>query len=280
MVATLPNGRRGHAQVTSSLEGRVAIVAGVGPGLGRESALILARHGADVVLGARRTEVLEKVAKEVEALGRRAAFCSTDICDPDQCARLVQVARDSFGRLDILVNNAIMNRVASGHVFDMFEHSDISDWRLDMDVNYWGTLNMTQAAIPAMKESGGGSIVMVNTMYIKVYVPTYGAYVGTKGALDSVTKVIAQELGRDGIRVNAVHPGYIYSDAWEEIFEETAAQRGITADDVYNEFAERTALGYIPPSAEMAGAVFFLASDLSAGMTGQSVHVNGGEYFH
>lgn len=280
MIPTLPNGRKGREQVGASLDGKVAVVSGVGPGLGRESALILARHGADVALGARRREVIEQVVAEVESLGRRAIGVPTDITVADDCRRLAAAAHEQLGGVDVLVNNAIFMRAQSGRTFEPFDTSDLDDWRHDMDVNYWGTLQMTQAVVPFMKTAGGGSIVMVNTMYTRVILPTYGAYVGTKGALETVTKTLATELGPHGIRVNQVHPGYIYSAAWEEIFEETASTRGITADDVYGEFAARASLGYVPPSAEIAGAVFFLASDLSSAMTGQSIHVNGGEYYH
>lgn len=280
MIPTLPNGRKGREQVAATLDGRVAVVSGVGPGLGRESALIMARHGADVVLGARRRDVIEDVAAEIEGLGRRAIAVPTDITVPDDCRRLAATADEQLGSVDVLVNNAIYMRASSDTPFDVFERSDLEGWRRDMDVNYWGTLHMTQAVVPYMRAVGSGSIVMVNTMYTRVILPTYGAYVGTKGALETVTKTLAAELGPEGIRVNQVHPGYIYGAAWEEIFEQMASDRGVTADDVYGEFAARTSLGYLPPSAEIAGAVLFLASDLSAAMTGQSVHVNGGEYYH
>jgi NAD(P)-dependent dehydrogenase (short-subunit alcohol dehydrogenase family) len=141
------------------LEGKVAIVSGIGPGMGRDISLRLAEHGADVVLGARRTEKSEEVAGEVRALGRKAEVVRLDITEPEACEAAVATAVEALGGLDILVNNAFQdgNRKA-------FLDAPLEEWRVTMDVNFWGTLQMTRAAVPAMIERGGGRIVMVNTM--------------------------------------------------------------------------------------------------------------------
>ena len=255
------------------LEGKVAIVSGIGPGMGRDISLRLAEEGADVVLGARRTEKSEEVAVEVRALGRRAEVVRLDITDPDACEAAVRTAVDALGGLDILVNNAFQDGNRK-----RFLDAPLEEWRVTMDVNFWGTLQMTRAAVPSMIERGGGRVVMVNTMSAHRIEPAYGAYAASKGALETVTKTLAAELGQDGIRVNGIHPGYIWGDSVEWYFGYLGKKRGISGEEVYREVADETALKYLPHSSEIAGSVVFFASDLSKPVTGQSLDVNCGHW--
>src|SRR5262245_35566969 len=128
------------------LDGKVALVSGVGPGMGRDIALQLAEHGADVVLGARTEANVDVVADEVEALGRKAVRTQLDITDKDSCQRALDTATSSLGRVDILVNNAFQD---GDH--RLFEKADFDSWRATMDVNLWGTLQLTQVVVPVMK---------------------------------------------------------------------------------------------------------------------------------
>jgi NAD(P)-dependent dehydrogenase (short-subunit alcohol dehydrogenase family) len=255
------------------LEGKVAIVSGIGPGMGRDISLRLAEEGADVVLGARRTEKSDEVAAEVRALGRRAEVVRLDITDPDACEAAVRTAVDALGGLDILVNNAFQDGNRK-----RFLDAPLEEWRVTMDVNFWGTLQMTRAAAPAMIERGGGRVVMVNTMSAHRIEPAYGAYAASKGALETVTKTLAMELGEHGIRVNGIHPGYIWGDSVEWYFGYLGKKRGISGEEVYREVADETALKYLPHSSEIAGSVVFFASDLSKPVTGQSLDVNCGHW--
>ena len=255
------------------LEGKVAIVSGIGPGMGRDISLRLAEEGADVVLGARRTEKSEEVAVEVRALGRRAEVVRLDITDPDACEAAVRTAVDALGGLDILVNNAFQDGNRK-----RFLDAPLEEWRVTMDVNFWGTLQMTRAAVPSMIERGGGRVVMVNTMSAHRIEPAYGAYAASKGALETATKTLAVELGQHGIRVNGIHPGYIWGDSVEWYFGYLGKKRGISGEEVYREVASETALGYLPHSSEIAGSVVFFASDLSRPVTGQSLDVNCGHW--
>lgn len=257
------------------LENRVGIVSGVGPGMGREIALAFAREGADVALGARHEEQLKEVAAEVEQLGRRAFWLPTDITDPAQCRRLADGAREALGRIDILVNNAHYSQPRQ-----LFAESNLNDWRQAMEVNYWGSLNMTQAAVPYMRELGEGRVIMINTLVVRKPNPAGGPYVGSKSALAGTTRVLAKELGEFGIRVNSIHPSYIYGPSMKRHFAQLAAERGVDAQVVYDEIASQTALNYIPPVEEVAGVVLFFASDLARPITGQSLDVNAGEAFH
>jgi NAD(P)-dependent dehydrogenase (short-subunit alcohol dehydrogenase family) len=154
----------------------------------------------------------------------------------------------------------------------------LDEWRQTMDVNLWGTLQMTRAAVPAMIDRGGGSIVMINSMSTHRLERRYGAYAASKGALETATKTLALELGVEGIRVNGVFPGYIWGDSVAWYFDHLGTKRGVSGEDVYQEVAAGTALGYLPHSSEIAGSVVFFASDLSKPVTGQSLDVNCGHW--
>jgi NAD(P)-dependent dehydrogenase (short-subunit alcohol dehydrogenase family) len=253
------------------LEDRVAIVSGIGPGLGRDVALAFAREGARLVLAARTAARLEAVAKEVEALGARALCVPTDISRREDCERLVERARAECGRIDVLVNNAFHPGSFLGPAA-----SDLARWRTPFEVNVLGTLGLTQAVIPTLREQGRGSIVMINSMVIREVLPNMVDYAASKAALMAATLGLARELGPAGIRVNAVVPGYIWGEALAGWFRHQARQRGVDPQVVYNEVAGEIALGRIPSSEEVAGAVVFFASDLSRAVTGQALDVNGG----
>lgn len=261
--------------MTGMLDGKVAFVSGVGPGMGREIALAFAREGADVALGARSGEHLETVGAEVEALGRRAVAVRCDISDPEAAMAAIEGTVERLGRLDILVNNAY-------HVGDrkLFTEADLDDWRRTMDVNLWGTLGLTQAAVPHLARHGDGRVVMINTMSTQRIQPRWGAYAASKGGLATVTKTLAMELGAQGIRVNGVHPGYIYGPSVEWFLNHQAEKKGTDFDTEYRVVADQTALGYIPSAEEIAGTVLFLASPLARPVTGQMIGVNAGHWFN
>jgi NAD(P)-dependent dehydrogenase (short-subunit alcohol dehydrogenase family) len=257
------------------LDRKVAIVSGIGPGMGRDIALTLARNGADLTIAARRQAGLDAVAEEVRTLGRRVIAVPTDITRDDDCARLVAEAHAAFDRVDVLVNNAFH---PGG--FQLFERAKLDDWRTPFEVNVLGTLRLTQAVVPLMKAQGGGSIVMINSQVIREVMPTMGDYAASKAALLAATQTLARELGPHGIRVNSVVPGYIWGPSLRGWFEHQARQRGVDPQVVYDEVASHIALGKIPDSEEISGAVLFFASDLARVVTGQSLDVNGGQVFH
>jgi NAD(P)-dependent dehydrogenase (short-subunit alcohol dehydrogenase family) len=257
------------------LKDRVAVVSGIGPGMGRDISLAFAREGADVVLAARGADKLEAVAGEIRASGRRAVCVPTDIANPDDCRRLADTAYEKLGRLDILVNNAFR-----GGLEPLMADADIAEWRRIFDVNVFGSLQLTQAVVPHMRRQGGGSIVFINSMSMRVIEPNFGGYAASKGALMIAAQTLAKELGRDKIRVNTVVPGYIWGAALQGYFKLLAQQQGSTPDAVHAEIAARTALNHIPNSEEIADAVVFFASHLSRVITGQALDVNGGHFFH
>src|SRR5436190_7936232 len=256
------------------LQGKVVCVAGVGPGLGRATAVAMAENGADLVLSARTTETSEQVAAQVHDLGRRALVVPCDVTDPAACTALTQATKDEFGRLDVLVFNAFREGPHR-----TVEAADLDDWRTTMEVNFFGSLHLVRAAIPHLRQADAGRIVLVNTMSVQQAQDRFGGYAASKAALGMVCKTLALELGRDGIRVNGVFPGYIWDYAVEWYFEHKASQRGVDPQVVYDEIAGETALGYIPTSEDVAGTIVFFASELSRACTGVALPVNAGHVF-
>ena len=259
------------------LAGRVALVSGAGPGLGRVAAIELARHGADIALGARRADVLEEVAAEIGSMGRRVVWRETDITSIEDCRALVEQTVDELGRLDTLVNNAYLG--GSGHRFAESYTSGADDiWHRTMGTNLYGSLNMTRAAIDPMRVQGDGRVVMVGTMAVREVKADQGPYAVSKAALLQATRSLAQELGGDGIRVNMILPGYIRGAAVNAWILRQAAERDISVAEVEAELASTTSLGAIPTEAEIAGTIVWLASDLARPVTGQAIDVNAGQW--
>lgn len=257
------------------LEGKVGLVSGIGPGMGRDISLAFAREGADVALVARTQAKLDAVADEVRALGRRATTVVCDIADEAACRAAVQQTVAELGRLDIVVNNAF-----HGGDGKTFLDADFDEWRKVMDVNLFGSLAMTRAAVPHLEASGDGRVIMINSMSVQRIQQKWGSYVASKSALAGVTKTLALELGPKGIRVNGIHPGYIYGDSVEWYFNHLAEKRGITFQEVYDEVASETCLGYLPHSEEIAGTAVYFASPLAKPVTGQMIGVNAGHWFN
>ena len=262
------------APMTPLLEDLCAVVSGAGPGLGRRIALAMAREGAAVVLGARTESYLAEVAAEIEAAGGRVASSPTDISDREQCRRLVDTAVEQFGRLDVLVNSAYRP-----DVFRPFEDVDLDAWRKIFDVNVFGTLQLTQSAVPHLKAAGRGAIVFVSSMVVRKIVLNQGGYAASKGALLTAAQVLASELGQYGIRVNSVMPGWMWGPPVQGYVKATAKATGASPESVYDGIAADIPLGAIPTDGEVAEAVVFLASDRAGVITGQCLNVNGGEVF-
>ena len=256
------------------LAGKVCVVSGVGPGLGRQAARALAAHGADLVLAARRQATLDDVLAEVNELGARAITVPTDITDADACGRLMAAGTEAFGGIDVLVNNAFRF-----DAFKSFEEVDLAIWRKIMDTNLFGSLQMTRAALPSMRARGGGSVVMVASMVARQPQPAQGGYAISKGALLTATRVLAFELGPSNVRVNAVVPGWMAGPSVDIYIDMTSTGRGVEPQVVVDELNARVPLGRIPSDEHVAGSIVYLASDLSSAMTGQAIDTNGGEIF-
>ncbi len=256
------------------LDGKVVVISGVGPGLGRGLALQCARAGADVVLAARNEERLAEVAKEVGEIGRRAVPVTADINDHAACERLAETARNEFGRVDGLVNNAF----ATPPLTDLAP-VDLDAVRRGFETNVLAALHLTRLLVPALEETGG-SVVMINSAVLRHSRRTFGAYKMAKAALLAMAQNLATELGPRGVRVNTIAPGYIWADNLKWYFDHLAKKRGVTAQHIYDENAATTDLGRLPEPDEVADAVVFMLSPLARAVTGQCLDVNAGEWHH
>ena len=254
------------------LKDRVVVISGVGPALGTTLAKRCAEEGADLVLAARTVERLEDVAKQITDIGRRAVTVGTDITDEAQVSNLVEQTLEAYGKVDVLINNAF--RVPSMKPFanTTFEHMKDA-----IELTVFGALRMIQGFTPALAESKG-SVVNVNSMVVRHSQAKYGAYKMAKSALLAMSQTLATELGEQNIRVNSVLPGYIWGGTLKGYFEHQAGKYGTSVDDIYNAAAAGSDLKRLPTEDEVASAILFMASDLSSGITGQTLDVNCGEF--
>jgi NAD(P)-dependent dehydrogenase (short-subunit alcohol dehydrogenase family) len=254
------------------LEDKVVVISGVGPALGTTLARRCAEAGADLVLAARTVERLDDVAKQVADLGRRAVAIGTDITDETQVDNLVKQTLDAYGKVDVLVNNAFKVPSMKPFANTSFEHI-----RETLELTVLGALRMIQGFTPALVDAKG-SVVNVNSMVLRHSDPKQGAYKMAKAALLAMSQSLASELGPQGIRVNSVLPGYIWGGTLKGYFEHQAGKYGTTVDEIYKAAAVNSDLKRLPTEDEVASAILFMASDLSSGITGQTLDVNCGEY--
>ena len=257
------------------LKDKVVIVSGIGPGLGIELAKLAAKEGAQLAVAARTPSKLDDAEEAIRELGLTNSVLKvpTDIADEQASRQLVEKTVAEYGRVDALLNSAYI----AGE-FNMFENADLNDWRKIMDINVFGTLNLSLAVIPHMKKQGGGAIVMVNSMVTRKPMPAQSGYATSKGALDVAAKSMAAELGGYGIRVNSVFMGWMWGPPVEGFFQAQAQGGGPSVDEQRKQIAKNIPLGDIPDDADCAKAVIFLASDYACVITGASLDVNGGEF--
>jgi NAD(P)-dependent dehydrogenase (short-subunit alcohol dehydrogenase family) len=243
------------------LAGKRAIVTGAAQGLGREFVLHLARLGARVIASDVREEGLAETC-ELAARGGEAVPVGADVSSAEQTAALAAAAREAFGGLDALVNNAA---VIEGLTRRPFDEIPEDEWDRVLAVNAKGPWLCARAVAPLMRESeGGGSIVNLSSEVAYSGSPGVAHYVTSKAAIIGLTRALATELGPDGIRVNAIAPGFI----------ETAGSRGLLGGGSYD--SSSTPLGRVGQTDDLLGVLAFLVSDESAFITGQTLLVNGG----
>jgi NAD(P)-dependent dehydrogenase (short-subunit alcohol dehydrogenase family) len=258
------------------LDGKIVIVSGIGPGLGIELATLAAVEGAGGIAVAARTPAkLDAAEAAIRACGlaTRVLKVPTDVSDAEQCRRLVAATVDAFGRIDALVNSAYV----PGR-FEPMESADLDDWRTTLDVNLFGTMQLTQAVIPVMRRQGGGAIVMINSMVTRKPMPYQGGYAVSKSALTTATAQLALELGPYGIRVNSAYMGWMWGPPVESYLVEAARRQNTTVEALTAAVAKNIPLGRIPDDAECAKAALFLISDYAGAVTGAALDVNGGEF--
>ena len=255
------------------LDGKVAVVVGAGPGIGRACALAFARAGADVVVAARREAPLRALADEVAAAtGRAVAPVVADLGDVASCRALIDTAVERFGGVDVLVAVA----TAGGGRTPVAE-ADWDHWRHSFEVNVVGTLEVAGAASASMAARGGGSIVLVSTFGTHALPPRQAAYTATKQAMVSAARTMAKEVGRDDVRVNVVTPGYTTGDNLDALFQGLADRTGESLEEVSARMAKTAALRRHVDPEDIAEAVLFLSSDRARNITGVEIPVTAGQ---
>ena len=256
------------------LQGQVAIVTGAGRGIGRATALELARLGADIVIAELDAGGADKTAALVKDLGRRATVIQTDVTRRADLATMVERTRAAFGRIDVLVNNAGIYRAAAA--LDVTEEH----WDAIMTINAKAVFFATQAVLPVMIAQKGGSIVNLASMAGKVGSRTNLPYNVSKAAVISMTKSLALAHAADGVRVNCVCPGFVETDMWTMVAREQSALLDLTPEEFTRRRLETVPLGRMERPEDVAAVIGFLASPRAGYMTGQALSVDGGLVMH
>jgi NAD(P)-dependent dehydrogenase (short-subunit alcohol dehydrogenase family) len=245
------------------LEGKVAVVTGAAQGIGRAIADGLAAEGARIVVAD--LQGAEAAAARYE----HGVGLTVDVADEAAVDGLVREAVDRCGGLDILVNNA---GLYASLAMRPFEQIPLAEWRQVMDVNVASMFLTCRAAVPVMREAGGGAIVNISSGTPFRGVPFLLHYVTSKGAIVAFTRALAKELGKDGVRVNCVAPGFTMSDGVKEHPEVIEKLRDASV-------SARTIQRDQEPD-DVVGAVVYLAGPSASFVTGQTIVIDGGQYFH
>jgi NAD(P)-dependent dehydrogenase (short-subunit alcohol dehydrogenase family) len=251
----------------TSIPSRVALVTGAGRGIGRALAVGLAAFGYDIVAVDLPSEVagLGETARQVEQTGSKAYTKSVDVASKASVDTCVQSILDDAGRIDVLVNNAGILR--PNLLQDLSEKS----WDDHFNVNAKGVLLMCQAVLPHMRARKSGRVINIASIAGRQGVPTQGHYAATKSTVITLTRVLAQEVGMDGITVNAICPGIILTEM---------GRNNLGSEAAIRHWEEVAALKRLGAPEDIVGPVCFFASDQSAFVTGQALNVCGGIYFH
>ena len=241
------------------------MITGGGSGLGAAIARRFSKNGADVVITGRREEPLRVIAAETNGIA-----VVGDVTDRSHLSRAVETAVSTFGGLDIVVANAGV--ISTGSVDSLNK----SDWQQIIDVNLTGAMNTAQAAIPALKHQGGGSIVLISSIAGLMGIGEAAGYSATKSALLGLTRSMAVDYGAHGIRVNTLCPGWFHSEMSEFEMESLAKEKGISKSEAIDRVTQYLPLKRMAQPDEIAACVEFLVSDNSSFVTGIVLVVDGG----
>ena len=248
--------------MAKKLEGKVALVTGASKGIGAAIAKQLATEGASVVVNyASSKEGADRVVSEIKKTGGKAVALQGDVAKAQDIERLFAEAKKQFGKLDILVNNAGV------YEFSPLENISAEHYDRIFDINVRGLLLASREAAKYI-DGNGGSIINIGSVVSSIAPPNSSVYTATKGAVDAITKTLANELGARKIRVNAINPGMVITEG--------AQSQGIIESDMRKQIESQTPLGRIGKPEDIAPAAVFFASDDSAWITGESLVVAGG----
>ena len=243
------------------LTGKVALVTGAAQGIGKAVALLLARHGADIVVSDINLEKAEETAKEIESIGPKAMAIKVNVASLNDVEQMVEAVLKKFGRIDILINNAGITR--DKLILRMTEE----DWDIVLNVNLKGTFNCTKMVIRHMAKQRSGKIVSIASVVGEMGNAGQVNYAASKAGVIGLTKTIAREFAKRGINVNAIAPGYIETPMTEFL-----------SDKVKEELKRLIPMERLGKPEDVAEAVLFLVSEESNYITGQVLNVNGGIY--
>ena len=247
-----------------SLKDKGIIVTGAGRGIGKASALALAKQGAKVAVVDINFNNAEQSARDIEALNGECIPIAADISLEDDTFKMVEMIMDRYKRIDVLINNAALwNRKS-------FDEISVNEWDLVMAVNLRGTFLSIKAVYPIMKEQGYGKIINIASTVALFGSPFYLHYVTSKAGIIGLTRALAKEVGKYGIRVNAVAPGLT----------ETEGSMESISQERFSELASQTVLKRVAKPEDLIGTILFLASSESDFITGQTIVVDGGHVFH
>lgn len=254
------------------LNNLVALVTASSKGLGRATALQLAREGAQVVICARGREALQATQDEIAALGADVLALPVDVSAPDAAQTLVDAALERFGRLDILVANA------GGPPPGGFMAFDEQAWDKAVQLTLMSFVRLCYAAIPALKQSQQGSILACTSITVKQPLPNLVLSNSLRLAVTGLVKTLADELGPSGIRVNAICPGSTRTDRIEQLLADRAERNGTSVEDEAAKMAAEIPLGRIGTPEEFGRVAAFLVSPAASFVNGVSLLVDGGTY--
>ena len=252
------------------LGGQVVIVTGAGRGIGEQTARLAAGAGAKVVLAARTASQVEAIAADLRASGREALAIPTDVTDPEACTRLVRTTLDTWGRVDVLVNNAATNLVAN------LVMSKEEQWRALYEVNVFAVFRLTKEVLKSMIRHRYGRVINISSVSEKVGAAYNSAYASSKAAINAFTRSVALETAKLGITVNSVCPWHVHTELLEFGMGKRGALFGATAEEYIAKIAESSPQGRLVEAREVAATAVFLMSKDAAAITGQSINVSCG----
>ncbi len=251
------------------LKDKVVIITGGGQGLGRAYALRFCAEGAKVVIPEINFENAEKVEKEIIDMGGEALAIKTDVSSEEDTAEMAKMAVDKFGKIDILINNA---SIYMGLENKPLENISVDEWDRSFAVNVRGSWLSIKAVAPYMKSAGSGSIINISSGTWLVGIPMLLNYATTKAGILGLTRCVSREFGPFGIRINAITPGFVMTEA-------SVTMKG-TPPGIFDVIANQTALGRNETEEDVVGTAVFLASEDSAFISGQNIVVDGGWHLY
>jgi NAD(P)-dependent dehydrogenase (short-subunit alcohol dehydrogenase family) len=253
------------------LDGRVAVVTGSTYGIGEAIARVLAEEGATSIITGRTEDEGKRVEKEIRASGGKAEYYQLDVTDEKSVAEVVSRVHEKYGKIDILVNNAgIAGPNKPTHEYTREE------WEKVFDVNVTGAFLCTKYVVPYMKKQKSGNIIYISSIYGIIGAPDIPAYHATKAANRVMAKIDALLYAKDNIRVNSVHPGFIWTPLVENFLKEQSGKTGMSIAELRKALDARHPIGHIGVPKDIAYGVLYLVSDEAEFVTGSELIIDGG----